>query len=114
MQFTKYGAIVALITSLIGCGHGYEGEFRTEAGSSNELLNAFSSAAGSQTIVIGSDYIESEGQRTEFDEIFVRESGNQSFLVFKDNKSEEAWKIIDKDTLIQDHGYIKIKLARVK
>jgi len=83
MKLIKYASIVALLGTLVGCGHGYEGEYQSKTGSSNEFMNAFAGAAGSQKIVIGSDYIESQGQRTEFDDIFVRESGGESYLVFK-------------------------------
>lgn len=114
MKLIKYASIVALIGTLVGCGHGYEGEYQSKAGSSNEFMNAFAGAAGSQKIVIGSDYIESQGQRTEFDDIFVRESGEESYLVFKDSESEEAWKIVDEDTLLQGNGFMNVKLVRVK
>ena len=114
MKLFKYASMLALIGILIGCGHGYEGEYETKAGSSNEFMNAFAGNIGGQKVVIGSDYIESEGQRTEFDEIFVRESGGESYLVFKDKESEEAWKIIDKETLMQGNGLINVKLVRVK
>ncbi|MCG9697195.1 hypothetical protein [Shewanella sp. Isolate11] len=113
MKLIKYASLVALMGMLVGCGHGYEGEYQSKAGSSNELFNALADAAGSQTIVIGSDYIESQGERTTFDDIFVRQSGSQSYLVFKDKGSEEAWKIVDKDTLLQGNTFMNIKLVRV-
>lgn len=106
--------MLALIGALIGCGHGYEGEYESKMGSSNEFANAFAGSAPSTSVVIGSDFIESEGQRTEFDEIFVRESGKENYLVFKDKESEDVWKIIDKDTLMQGNGLMNVKLIRVK
>lgn len=114
MKLIKYAFIVALVGTLVGCGHGYEGEYKLKAGSSNEFMNAFAGATGEKKIIIGSDYLESQGQRTEFDDIFVRESGEESYLVFKDSESEEAWKILDKDTLLQGNDLVNFKLVRVK
>ncbi len=108
--------IAFCITMLIGCGHGFEGEYISKPGSSNNLIGSFAKALGGdvqQKVVIGSDYLESEGKRAEFDDIFVRESGKDSYLVFKDGDSEEAWKIIDKNTLIQSLGFMELKLERV-
>ena len=115
MKLIKYASMLALVGALAGCGgHGYEGEYESKAGSSNEFMNAFAGSAGSQRIVIGSDYIESQGERIDFDDIFVRKSGNEKYLVFKDEESEEAWKILDDDTLMQGNGLMNVKLVRVK
>ncbi|QBY04383.1 hypothetical protein E2K93_08260 [Thalassotalea sp. HSM 43] len=114
MQFIKYASILALIGTLVGCGHGYEGEYQSKAVSSNEFLNAFAGIAGSESIVVGADYIESQGKRTEFDDIFVRESGSKSYLVFKGKESEDVWTIIDEDTLMQGNGLMSIQLVRVE
>lgn len=112
MKLMKCVALTALMGLMAGCGHGYEGEF--QAKTSNEMVNSFMGSAGDQKLEIGSDYIEAQGQRTEFDEIFVRESGDQKYLVFKDGKAEEAWKIVDEDTLIQSNGFMDVTLVRVK
>ncbi|WP_156309877.1 hypothetical protein [Vibrio nereis] len=115
MNFIKFASVAALAGALVGCGgHGYEGEYQTKAGSSNEFMNAFAGSVGAQNLVIGSDYIESEGERHEFEEIFVRESGTDKYLVFKEEGSEEAWKILDEDTLMQGNGLMNIKLVRIK
>lgn len=114
MRLIKYASMIALICALVGCGHGYEGEYQSKAGSSNEFMNAFAGVAGSQKVVVGSDYIESQGQRKEFDDIFVREAGGEKFLVFKGKDFEEAWKIVDKDTLLQSNGFMNIKLVRIR
>ena len=115
MKLIKYASILALVVALVGCGdHGYEGEYETKVGSSNEFMNAFAGSTGGQRIVIGTDYIESQGQRQEFDEIFVRESGKEKYLVFKDEKYEKAWKILDEKTLIQGNKLMNVKLVRVK
>lgn len=100
---------------LAGCGHGFEGEYRQQVGSSNELLNAFAQVAGDKNLVIGSDYIDSDGIRTQYRSIFVRESGSQKYLVFtKEDGTEEAWKVEDDETLIQGGGLVSVKLKRIK
>ncbi|GAA3530961.1 hypothetical protein [Zobellella aerophila] len=118
MKLVKYMLLLALAGVLAGCDHGFEGEYQTKAGSSNEMMNQliseFSGLAGTQRIVIGSDYIEQEGQRTEFDDIFVRESGESRYLVFKDKGSEEAWKIVDDNTLVRGNGIMNMVLERVE
>lgn len=108
--------ILGLAAILVGCGHGFEGEYKQKIGSPVEVLNAFTQMAGDKIVVIGPDYIDSEGVRTNFKEIFVRESGSQRYLVFvREDGSEEAWKIEDDDTLIQsDKGIVSITLKRVK
>lgn len=106
--------MLALSGALIGCGsHGYEGEYESKVGSSIAIADTFASSIGLGKIVIGSDFIESQGQRQKFDDIFVRESGSEKYLVFKDNKSEEAWKILDKKTLMQGNELANVKLVRV-
>lgn len=115
MKLVKYASILVLLGILVGCGgHGYEGEYQTKAGSSNEFMNAVAGITGSQNIIIGADYIESQGQRTAFDDIFVRESGDDSYLVFKTEGTEEAWKIVDEDTLLRGNDLVSIKLVRIK
>lgn len=108
--------ILGLAAILAGCGHGFEGEYKQQIGSPVEVLNAFTQMAGGKTIVIGPDYIDSEGIRTNFNEIFVRESGSQKYLVFiKEDGSEEAWKIEGDDTLVQNEGgLVSITLKRIK
>ena len=107
--------ILGLTLILAGCGHGYEGEYREQVGSPVEILNAFAQIAGEQTIVIGRDFIDSEGIRTQYKDIFVRESGSQKYLVLqKPDDSEEAWKIADADTLIRGGELVSITLKRIK
>ena len=53
-------------------------------------MGAFVKVAGSQTIVIGSSYIDSGGSRSEFEKFFVCESGNQRYLVFKTPADEDV------------------------
>lgn len=114
MKLIKYASIVTLLGTLVGCGHGYEGEYELKTGSSNEFINAIAGAVGGQQlVVIGSDYIESNGQRMEYDDIFVRESGETNYLVFEVEESEETWKIIDENTLLQGAGLMSVKLEKI-
>lgn len=107
--------LLGLAAILAGCGHGYEGEYSAQGGSANEFLDAFAKVAGNKTIVIGPDFIDSEGIRTNYKDIFVRDSGSQKYLVLmKEDGTEEAWKIEDKDTLIQGGGLLSVTLKRVK
>lgn len=107
--------VLGMAALLTACGHGYEGEYSAQGGSSNELLDAVAKVVGDKTIVIGPDYLDTDGKRTNFEDIFVRESGSESYLVFKKDKdSEEVWKIVDKDTLIQGNGLLSVTLKRVK
>jgi len=114
VKLIKFASMLVLAGTLVGCGHGFEGEYQSKAGSSNELMNAFAGAVGTQKIVIGSDFIESNGQRAEFNEIFVRESAGTRYLVFKSNDAEEAWKIVDDNTLIQGTGLMNVTLKRIE
>ena len=99
MKLIKYVSILALVGVLVGCGgHGYEGEWE------QRVLGDLRGK-----VVIGSDYTQSEGERQEF-EIFVRESDKVKYLVFKDKESEEAWEILDQDTLRRG----PLNLVRVK
>jgi hypothetical protein len=114
VKFLKLLSIAALCSLLLACGHGFEGEYQAETGSSNEFLSAFAGMQPTRTVVIGSDYMEAEGERTEFEDIFVREKGETRYLVFKDKDTEKAWKIIDDDTLLLGNGFVNITLKRVK
>ncbi|MBS4053035.1 hypothetical protein [Methylomonas rivi] len=109
--------LLVLTAALTACGHGFEGEYSEQVGSSVEFLDAFAKAAGTdgKTIVIGPDYIDTDGIRTQYKDIFVRESGSERYLVLeKDNGAEEAWKIADDDTLVQGGGLVSITLKRIK
>jgi hypothetical protein len=64
-------------------------------------------------MTIGDNYIESKGQRVEFDEMFVRESNGEKYLIMKKGNEEQALKIIDGNTLQQDMGMMKITFTRV-
>ncbi len=111
MRLVKQFLILAISVALLGCSHGFEGEYQQSA--STPLLDGVGIQSG--TLVIGDDYIESEGQRTEFEKIFVRKSGSEKYLVLKGKNSEEvAWKIVDENTLMQRNGLINVTLKRVR
>lgn len=114
MKLNKFW-LWGLLSLIVGCGHGFEGEYAQQIDSRVEVLNAFARIAGDSIIVIGPNYIDSEGVRTQFKEIFVRESGSQKYLVFvKDDGTEEAWKVKDRDTLIRsDGGLVSVVLQRI-
>jgi len=115
MAWLKLVSILVLMATLSACGHGFEGEYESEAGSSIELMDIFAEVAGSQKFVIGKNYIDSEGNRTEFEEIFVRESGSDRYLVFKSSVNEEdIWKIIDDNTLMKGNDLMSLQLVRIK
>ena len=109
--------ILGLALMLAACGHGFEGEYTEQVGSSVEFLDAFAKVTGTdgKIIVIGPDYIDTDGIRTQYKDIFVRDSGSERYLVLKkDNDTEEAWKIVDDDTLVQGGGLVSITLKRIK
>lgn len=95
---------------LVGCGHGYEGTYKVEVSSIGVNLGDL---MPDTRIVIGADYLESDGERTAMDKIFVRESGGTRYLVFLGEGEEEAWKIIDEKTLEQGNGFAKVRMNRV-
>ena len=112
-KLLKSLSLIAFLGLLTACGgHGYEGTY--EAKSNTGLDDLFGNSED-RRLEIGTDYIEADGSRETFDEIFVRESAGKQYLVFKseDGGSEEAWAIKDEDTLVQDAGFFKIELKRV-
>ena len=62
---------------------------------------------------IGRDYIEVNGVKEKFNKIFVRQEGEQKFLVFQNGSSEKTWKIVDKNTLMQGTDLVNVKLERL-
>ena len=103
MTKTKEGTVMSRLnfiypfTTLLllyACGdHGYEGQYRLSADGADGLFGSMASAMGVQEIIIGHDFVEANGSREVYDEIFVRESGDDAYLVFKRGESEEAWRI---------------------
>jgi hypothetical protein len=114
MTLLRTTCIGLLLGALVGCGHGFEGEFEGKIDSGNAFVNAVAGGSAMMKVTIGPDYIESDGQRKALEDIFVRGSGDDSYLVLKAEDGEQAWKIIDDDTLLQDHGMVKVRLERVE
>lgn len=110
MKLIKYFSILALVGLIAACSHGYEGKYQGKF-AGNELMNSF---MGTSEIVIGSDFIEADGERSKFDKIFVRKTGKDQYLVFQSKSGEEAWKIQDKNTLLQSAGGLNMEFVRVK
>lgn len=100
---------------LAGCsGHGFEGSYEAKVESSNEFLRSFAEQAGmSSAIVIGEDFVEVNGKRETFDDILVRESGGNRYLVFRKGAEEEVWEIVDDNTLKEGNGVIEVVMTRV-
>jgi hypothetical protein len=114
MRIVKYLLTAAVLSLLAGCGgHGFEGEYEMRAGNEGGVLNDVLRTMGNQRLVIGENFIESQGQRMEFEEIFVRSSGNERHLVLKDGRSEQLWDIEDQDTLLQRVAGMELRYVRV-
>ena len=113
MKPIRCASVVALAATLSGCGHGFEGEYRSKANVPADFLYAFADSLGSSRITVGSDYIETNGHRTKFEDIYVRQSGDNRYLVFRDGRAGEAWEIVDDKTLIQGDGPLQITLTRI-
>lgn len=112
MKLVKNIFVLVLSLSLFACGgHGYEGTYKSSVDS--KMFNNMMSKMPQSTLTIGSDYIESDGRRTEVDEIFTRESNGKKYLIIKVGDKEDALEIIDDNTLQQDMGMVKIKFKRV-
>lgn len=113
--------LAALLAALLvaACGHAYEGEFKAELVSDNKLFGEMAKMVnalgvnGQGKILIGSDYTIADGVRKDYDKIFERKIGQQRYLVFKNGNEEEAWKIIDADTLLIDSGFLQVRFVRV-
>jgi hypothetical protein len=110
MKIIKYLVPLIAIVMLSACGHGYEGKYEAQFDDATGLMSALQ---GPQIFIIGDDYIEMDGQRTSLDDIFVRESDGQRYLVFKDGEEEDAFKIVDENTLVQGNDFLSMTFKRV-
>lgn len=90
-----------LVAATVMADHNFQGEFRGEssgAGQSREI-----------SAIIGSDYIEMQGRRENFDSISER----GGYLVFEVDGQEDVFEIIDDNTLRQQAGVATTELRRV-
>ncbi|MGB1542052.1 MAG: hypothetical protein ACPHBL_00865 [Spongiibacter marinus] len=123
MTLAKEGVVMNLLrfifsfTALLilhACGdHGYEGQYRLAADRADGLIGSMASVMGVEEITIGHDFVEANGSRQVYDDIFVRDSGDRAYLVFKRGESEEAWRIKGKDTLVQGNQLMRLEYTRV-
>lgn len=111
MKFLRLAAIGLSATIIAACGgHGYEGKWEIEAGNSVFTKTMVQSGAGS--FILGDDYIEANGKRNSFDEIFVRESDGKKYLVMSKDGDEKSIEIVDDQTLQQDMGMVTLTYKR--
>lgn len=113
MNKIKTFLLCAILSTLVACGHGYEGVYQKKVGSDEKLLNALAGLTGSETVKIGRDYIEINGVKEKFNKIFVRKEGEQQFLIFQNGNTEKSWKIVDKNTLMQGTDLVNVKLIKI-
>ncbi len=107
----KKACISLFALVLAGCGgHGFEGTY--SATSDDSMVNQMIKSTGGSTIIIGEDYLEAEGERTEVDEIFVRESNDKRYLIIVKDGEEESFEIIDDETLRIAMGPIGLNYVR--
>lgn len=105
--------LIAPITALlVACGgHDFEGKYETKVA---ESVGAMGIKMPKQTLIIGEDFMEANGQRQTFDEVFVRDLGGTDYLIFKNGDQEMGLKVIDDDTLAMGTGITSVKYARVQ
>ncbi|MDN3653845.1 hypothetical protein QWY77_13960 [Thalassotalea ponticola] len=116
MKFIRTLIIAAASAVLVACGgHGFEGEYKIASASEDDILGSLAEQFASDTvIVIGADFVDTNGKRESYDKIIVRESGTKRYLVLIRQDQEQAWEIIDNDTLVQGSGFLKMTLKRIK
>lgn len=133
---TAFVAIVIMTIANATYSHGFEGDYHlepTEQGmaqiklragllgkvnemngvSESEFIDAELQGLASRRITIGKDYWVVEGERFAYEEILVRQQGDQQFLVMTrpagaDDK-EDALRIIDNDTLQLDSEFLMVR-----
>lgn len=114
-RFLRHGALLLIVAMLAACGHGFEGQYQMKP--ANPLIAAISEGVGASldtNVVIGRNFIDIDGERSE-GKIFVRESGAERYLIFRDdNGKEDAMKIEDDRTLLMSAGINQLRLTRVE
>lgn len=112
MKISNLMTVTALTVGLVACGgHGFEGEYSISVSNAfTELVPSLAQETGQ--LRIGKDFYEVEGER-EASEIFVRKSGEHRYLIIKPlGGSEDAYRVVDKKTLVQVDGMNTFTLRR--
>jgi lipocalin len=112
MNTLKVLLISFFVLFLSACDHGYEGTYDLRVSSSNPSLDTLTSEINPSQIIIGTSYVETNGERTEASDIFFRESNGIDYLVFITSDKEEAWKIVDSNTLVRRNALMTQTLVR--
>lgn len=111
MKTMKFITASALTAFLAACGgHGFEGDYE-----SSGKINSGGMALNlpKQQLTIGDDFMEANGQREIYDEIFVRETGDIEYLVLSKDKQEVSLKIINDKTLAMGVGGVEMTYKRI-
>ncbi|MGI2170811.1 hypothetical protein ACROAE_11580 [Shewanella sp. MF05960] len=109
----KKSFIVAGLSLLLAAcgGHGYEGQYESSIEATG--LGSLNSMMPKTTMYIGTDYIESNGQKIEVEKIYVKEQGDRKILIMQTQEGDQAY-IIDKDgSLLIKSGIATIKFTKV-
>jgi len=93
----------------------FSGDYKMTIATDNAMMAA---AMGldkeyKMTVSVPMGFMESEGKRQLFDEIFIRKSGDKNYLIFKQSNKEFVWTIVDKDTLTNTERNMTTTLSRI-
>ncbi len=112
MKFKKLAILAIATLALTACGeHGYEGSYSVKT-EDNAMGSMMASMGGAAKFNLGTDYVESLGVRSELDDVIVRESGGKKYLILKKDGAEQAYEIINDNTIALDGGFVKIVYER--
>lgn len=121
MKIMKYMAVLALLSMLTACGHGFKGEWhiaKVETGNpfADDMATAMMNSGDMPgKFTLGANYIEEGGMKTQFDKIkVVKRSGEKQLVFIKNKKEEFAWSIENKRTLVAKDGREKVIFTRSK
>ncbi len=109
----KKSFIVASLSLLLAAcgGHGYEGQYESSIEASG--LGKMASMMPKTSLYIGTDYIESNGQKINIDKIYVKEQGDKKFLIMQTQQGEQAYMIDKDDSLLIKSGIATIKFTKI-
>ena len=112
MKMFKCFSMLGLVALLSACGgHGFEGEYKAKSDAG--MMGNVVSMMGADHITIGADFFEMAGNRTKMKDIFIRKSNGKEYLVFQTpSGQEDAWEIIDDNTLLNGQGGMNLTYIR--